>query len=59
MSLVVILFELTGARDYILPLMLVSSISKMFVIITFNELSIDINNRIADALHRDGMFEAL
>ena len=58
-SLVVILFELTGARDYILPLMLVSSISKMFVIITFNELSIDINNRIADALHRDGMFEAL
>ena len=40
MSLVVILFELTGARDYILPLMLVSSISKMFVIITFYELSI-------------------
>ena len=39
-SLVVILFELTGARDYILPLMLVSSISKMFVIITFYELSI-------------------
>ena len=39
-SLVVILFELTGARDYILPLMLVSSISKMFVIIAFYELSI-------------------